>query len=154
MANFHLHLLLGRAIAVAHHADHAAQLHHGAEGRRHDGTIRGLVRDRHVGDVTLRRDLLEDGVRQDGGAVVIVLVGVFDEAEAVHVAHVRLAVRSQQVEAAHGLLERFDYFVGNDFFFCAEHDWVSDLELDVFDFVSEHVRLLKTRTQRCSITSN
>jgi len=118
VANFHLHLLLGRAIAVAHHADHAAQL----------------------------RDLLEDGVRQDGGAVVIVLVGVFDEAEAVHVAHVRLAVGSQQVEAAHGLLERFDYFVGNDFFFCAEHDWVSDLELDVFDFVSEYVHLLKTRT--------
>lgn len=42
---------------------------------------------------------------QDFGAVVVVLHGVLDEAEAVDVTNEGVAVGSQQVEAAHRLLE-------------------------------------------------
>lgn len=42
---------------------------------------------------------------QHFGTVVVVLHGVFDEAEAVHVTNEGVAVGSEQVEAAHRLLK-------------------------------------------------
>lgn len=42
---------------------------------------------------------------QDLGTVVVVLHGVLHEAETVHVAHVRVSVSPEEVEAAHGLLQ-------------------------------------------------
>lgn len=41
---------------------------------------------------------------QDFGTVVVVLHGVLHKTEAVHVADVGMAVGSQQIESAHGLL--------------------------------------------------
>ena len=49
--------------------------------------------------------LSQDHVSQDFGAVVVVLGGVLDEAEAVHVTDDGLPVGPEQVEAAHSLLE-------------------------------------------------
>lgn len=49
------------------------------------------------------RQLSEDHVAQNFGRVVVILGRVFDEAEAVDVAHDGLTVGAKQVEAANGL---------------------------------------------------
>src|SRR3569833_1851275 len=50
--------------------------------------------------------LLDEHLAQDGGAVVVVLVVVLDEASAVDVDDVALAAGAQEIEAAHALAER------------------------------------------------
>ena len=49
------------------------------------------------------RQLSEDHVAQNFGRVVVILGRIFDEAEAVDVAHDGLTVGAKQVEAANGL---------------------------------------------------
>lgn len=46
------------------------------------------------GEVEGGRQLSEDHVAQDFGAVIVIFTGVFDEAEPVDITHVRFAIRS------------------------------------------------------------
>lgn len=105
---------------------HTAQLHHLAEGGGHNGGIVQLEGHRPR-DVERWRQLPQDHVAQNLGAVVVVLVGVLHEAEAVHVAHVGLAIGPEQVESADGLLERQTHLPGDELLGVVEDDRVADL---------------------------
>lgn len=67
--------------------------HHLPESGRHDGRVIQLEGN-GPGNVQRRRQLPQNHVPQNLGAVVVVLVGILHERETVHVADERFAVRS------------------------------------------------------------
>lgn len=52
-----------------------------------------------------RGEFTQYHVAQDFGAVIVILVGVLHETESVHIADIALAIGTQQIESADGLLE-------------------------------------------------
>lgn len=79
---------------MTYHGHYTSQFHHFTKCGGHNGWVVQLE-GYGPGDVEGGSELSKDHVAQYLGAVIIILVGILDETEAVHIAYKGLATRSE-----------------------------------------------------------
>mmetsp|Transcript_13170 Transcript_13170/g.25134 ORF Transcript_13170/g.25134 Transcript_13170/m.25134 type:complete len:386 (-) Transcript_13170:87-1244(-) len=99
-----------------------AVVRHGGAGRAAEG---GAVVEAH--HEPRRGHARQDDPVQDLHRILVKLLGALDEGPAVDVAHVRLALRAQEVEPAHVLLEEGGHLARDFLLVVGEQHWVAHL---------------------------